>query len=297
MKDSVYFGPRIVVGVDGSANSQIALRWAVEEAKARHASIEVVYVWHVPNIAYDSPGYLPFAKDEIEKTAQGILDEALAGIDLGETKVFRRVMDGSPAQLLIDVAAEPDVTTVVVGSRGHTGIAEMLLGSVSHRLSHHCQKPLVTVPGSWSQDSKTDDRRAIVGVDGSAGAARALAWAIGFAGARGGSVEAVMVWPTPCPVLPPHLSRAAIAAGEGTDLVATKLDEAVAKVPHHGVRVDRRVVQGHPSEALASAAASADLLVVGGRGLGRVHEVISGSVSHGCLHKSQIPVVIVPESR
>lgn len=53
-------------------------------------------------------------------------------------------------------------------------------------------------------------------------------------------------------------------------------------------------LEGRPAQLLIDAAASADLLVVGSRGLGRTQEAIHGSVSHACAHRSPVPVAIIP---
>lgn len=142
----------IVVGVDGSDNSQRALQWAVDEARVRIAHLRIVHTWQEP--AYAVLG-APFASsaaaldtDEFRKAAQHTLDEAVAAVDLAGLPEApdRIVVHGSPALALLGVATDADL--LVVGSRGLGGFRELLLGSVSHQLAHHARCPLVIVPAA-----------------------------------------------------------------------------------------------------------------------------------------------------
>ena len=57
-----------------------------------------------------------------------------------------RIVDGDPAAAIMELADEVDAVMVVVGRRGRGGFAELLLGSVPHRLTHHCDRPVLVVP-------------------------------------------------------------------------------------------------------------------------------------------------------
>jgi nucleotide-binding universal stress UspA family protein len=143
----------IVVGVDGSASSILALRWAVEEARLREVPLTAVYVYR--SLREGSPfdayaGVEESQLDELERqggrTALGKLDRLLedAG-DLSDVKVEREVDPGSPAKVLTSDAAD-ESTLLVVGSRGHGGFTGLLLGSVSQQCLHHAKGPVVVTP-------------------------------------------------------------------------------------------------------------------------------------------------------
>ena len=142
---------RIVVGVDGSEAAVAALRWGVEEAKLREATVVAVFAWSfVPPAAIAEPGVIPVAATSLmddldaERTGAGrILDEALAQANLGDTQVEREVSEGSPGDVLVAAAADADL--VVVGSRGRGGLRSALLGSVSSHVAHHAPCPVVIV--------------------------------------------------------------------------------------------------------------------------------------------------------
>jgi nucleotide-binding universal stress UspA family protein len=142
---------RIVVGVDGSEAAAAALRFAVEEAKLREATLVTVFAWtFVPPAAVGEPGVIPMAATTLmddldaERTAADrLLDEALDGTSVGGLTVERVVSEGSPGDVLLDAAADADL--VVVGSRGRGGIKSALLGSVSSHVAHHSRCPVVIV--------------------------------------------------------------------------------------------------------------------------------------------------------
>jgi nucleotide-binding universal stress UspA family protein len=140
----------IVVGVDGSDGARRALEWAVEEARLRKAGLLVVHAWHVPPlVAGAAPFDGPMALDadtleRVEKTAEEIVERELATVDTAGIEVRRLVVAGSPADALIEAAADADL--LVVGTRGHGGFTGLLLGSVGQQVAHHAPCPVVIVP-------------------------------------------------------------------------------------------------------------------------------------------------------
>lgn len=139
---------RVVVGVDASPASAEALRWAIDEARAREAELVIVHAWQLPYLgvypyvgeAYDG-GVLERAAAE---TVDGLLAEA--GVPDG-LAVTRRLVHEPPARAILDAGADADL--IVVGARGSGGFKGMLLGSVSHHVANHAPCPVVVVrPGA-----------------------------------------------------------------------------------------------------------------------------------------------------
>ncbi len=131
---------RIVVGVDGSEQSQEALQWAVDEARRRDATVEAVYAWHQ---AWVAPTHIlgdvePFAQKALEQ-----LDAAIAAVDTTGVTVERKLMTCPAAQALIHEGK--GAALLVVGSRGRGGFSGLLLGSVSLQAAHHAPCPVVIV--------------------------------------------------------------------------------------------------------------------------------------------------------
>ena len=136
----------VVVGVDGSEVGQRALVWAVEEARRRDATLDVVHAWRVP---IPDP-YMPAAIDvaDFRVDAERVLAEAIAQLpsDPNGPTIVPCLVHGAPAAVLLEAAADADL--LVVGSHGHGGFIGMLLGSVSQHVLHHATCPVVVVRGA-----------------------------------------------------------------------------------------------------------------------------------------------------
>lgn len=138
----------IVVGIDGSEGARAALRWACEiAAKMNDAKVVAVGAWQVPFTAA-SPWATAYEMpiDLTEPTEHMVHDvvSAVVGDRYPTVAVTERVQSGAPATVLLDQARDADM--LVVGTRGLGGFKGLLLGSVSHHLSHHAPCPLVIVP-------------------------------------------------------------------------------------------------------------------------------------------------------
>jgi nucleotide-binding universal stress UspA family protein len=142
----------IVVGVDQSAGAEAALRFALEEARLRQATLRVVHAWQFGYIGGGGlEGLLPAAGGELEEFRQGAaaaLDQTLQEVvaDQDDVAIERRVEQGVPAAVL--VAESHGAELLVVGSRGHGGFAQLLLGSVSQQCAQHASCPVVIVRGN-----------------------------------------------------------------------------------------------------------------------------------------------------
>jgi nucleotide-binding universal stress UspA family protein len=141
----------IVVGVDQSAGANAALRFALGEARLRQATLRVVHAWQFGYIgATGLEGWLPAAGGDIEDFrhgAEAALDQTLTegGAHTDGVTIERRVEQGQAATVLIEESQGADL--LVVGSRGHGGFAQLLLGSVSQQCAQHASCPVVVVRG------------------------------------------------------------------------------------------------------------------------------------------------------
>jgi nucleotide-binding universal stress UspA family protein len=141
----------IVVGVDHSAGAKAALRFALAEARLRKATLRVVHAWQFGYIgATGLEGLLPAAGGQLEDFRQGAaaaLDESLREVvaDQDDVLIERRVEQGVPTAVLVEESRDAEL--LVVGSRGHGGFAQLLLGSVSQQCAQHASCPVVIVRG------------------------------------------------------------------------------------------------------------------------------------------------------
>lgn len=132
--------PLTVVGVDGSPESLKATAWAAEHAKSTGGTLELLIVWARP-MSYGLP--LVLAGYDPEQEARDVVEKVASGIDLPAPRLRTSVVNGAPAAVLVEQSKGIDL--LVVGSRGHGGFAEMLLGSVSDHCVHHAHCPVVVV--------------------------------------------------------------------------------------------------------------------------------------------------------
>lgn len=139
---------RVVVGIDGSDNSRVALEWAAAEARAQHQELVIVHAWMLPAAAHGSlvvPNFHPVAtKKAYRDAAQATANVLVAKVDLTDVAHEVRVVEGSPGPSLID--ASHDATKVVVGHRGRRRLAQLVLGSTAKYVSRHSPVPVVVVP-------------------------------------------------------------------------------------------------------------------------------------------------------
>jgi nucleotide-binding universal stress UspA family protein len=139
---------RIVLGVDGSDGSIQAARVAGRLTADLGAELTAVHVRHVAPMALSAAPVAMASDPEetlgaIEELARKRTAQALDPLDIPWTFQVRA---GVPAAELEQVAAEQRADLIVVGSQGHTVVHRLLLGSVSTRLTHHAQRPVMVVP-------------------------------------------------------------------------------------------------------------------------------------------------------
>ena len=146
----------IVVGVDGSAASHEALRWAAQEAVLRGARLVAVHAWaFVPPAPIGDPGMIPMPAVDLpgqleaeQEAARAEFDAAIAealGADRS-IELEERLVEGDAGDALVSESAGADL--VVVGSHGRTGIKAALLGSVSRHVVDRAACPVVVVKAS-----------------------------------------------------------------------------------------------------------------------------------------------------
>jgi nucleotide-binding universal stress UspA family protein len=143
----------IVVGVDGSAPSLAALRWAADEAKLRDARLVALHAWIYPAVAaMPGPGLAPLPEPDLGGQLEALRDGAEAELEAALSEAFaggtpleieRKLVEGEPAEALERESRSADL--VVVGSRGRSGLKAVLLGSVSEHVVSHADCPVVVV--------------------------------------------------------------------------------------------------------------------------------------------------------
>ena len=137
---------KVVVGVDGSEHSLLALRWAAHQAVTMRAPLEVVTAWTFP----EEPAPLGIEirvpwPEELMAEARAKLDQIIAEVlsESERSRVTAKVVRGHPAKVLLDETAQHDL--LVVGSRGRGSFEELVFGSVSDHCVRHAPCTVVVV--------------------------------------------------------------------------------------------------------------------------------------------------------
>jgi nucleotide-binding universal stress UspA family protein len=141
--------PGIVVGVNGSPNSERALDWAMRQAAALHAPLTVVAVHEVTksywgDIPVIGPADMPLL-EKLRQAAEEMTQRAASRLgDAEPASVNVHAVSGFVVKELVDASQGADM--VVVGARGGGGFARLLMGSVSSEVVQHSACPVVIVP-------------------------------------------------------------------------------------------------------------------------------------------------------
>ncbi len=284
----------VVVGIDGSDNSETALVWAAEQASLEHRPLVVLFaadsaaafsqVW-AEGSPIDHSQVIHDVETEARRMSEEAAERARALHPGGEVRTLVTLSDARHALL----EAADHASLVVLGSRGRGPVASLLIGSVGHAVSRHAACPVVVLrPGAEEHAGGI-----VVGVDGRASSRPVLDFAFREASLRG----------RPLTVLHTHVDQISMAYGlhivadtaEVQEATRT-LAEAVAGFQEKFPDVEiNRVVRGQEVEpALLEGDPDASLIVVGRRHghLASLHASIATSV----LEHASTAVAVVPAS-
>ncbi|MFI1255095.1 universal stress protein [Streptomyces netropsis] len=284
----------VVVGVDGSETGLRAVDWAVAESLRLGLPLRMVYasLWE----RYEGGGPPDPERPSEQVLADHIVSAAMehARRLAPEIRASSLIRPQDAVTALLEEARS--ATMVVVGSRGRGGLAGLLLGSVSLSLAGRSHCPVVVVRTARTGPA-TEPHGVVVGVGGAAESGQALRFAFREAETRRSPLVAVRAWRSPMhrPMGNPLFTGDPEAAHrrQATDI----LDDALAgfERSHPDVEVRRETVEGSAHHALLTAAATAELLVVGARRLSGHGGLQLGRVNHAVLHHAPCPVAVVPE--
>jgi nucleotide-binding universal stress UspA family protein len=132
--------PGIIVGVDGSSHSRLALQWALSEAAARHAPLTVLSARHDRAVTCTAGD---LTQDQVAEEVQELVDQAVSSQSGPAPPVTVQVIPGSPAAELLSAGYHADL--LVVGSRGSGGLSQLGVGSVSSQVAYDARCPVVII--------------------------------------------------------------------------------------------------------------------------------------------------------
>jgi nucleotide-binding universal stress UspA family protein len=258
---------RIVVGVDGSAGSVAAVRWAAAEARLRHAELRVLAAYH-----RDRPG-LPARGGRPDEEAAAVVRAAVAQARAVDPAIEVRGMARAG-----HAAESAETVLLVVGDSG--GAHLLSLGSVCEQVATHARRSVAVVRGRADAAAGP----VVVGVDDDSPAVGAVVGrAFEEASLRGAPLLAVTArGDRPAPTGP----AAAETLGTGLD---PQLDPWREKYPD--VAAEHRVLPGRPEKVLLQSCHDARLVVVGPRRHG-YQGIVLGAIGTRLLRRAECPVLI-----
>ncbi len=268
---------RIVVGFDGSPAARAAMTWARMEARLRRVDLGVLVV-----VGSHGGDTRPVGSD---LSTQAVVQDAQ---EIGGAEATVTVVSGKPADELVRACTQDDLLTV--GTRGHSTVVALVIGSTSRACLHHAPCPVVVVRPGDDVDFTHLHHRVIVGVDGSELARQALHVGAEEARLRGAALQAMNVvnWDLIGAELVEPTTRQLVTWGK--QLVEKELSES-------GVTARTVVIHGHPQQVLVRHSAQADLLVLGSRGHSTIGGFMVGSTSMFCAQHAECPVLVIRPQR
>ncbi|MET7916679.1 universal stress protein [Streptomyces avermitilis] len=294
----------VTVGIDGSRTGLDAADWAAREAERRRLPLRLLHAGAEPPV----PAPVP----DVDLPARTALDRAAVQLSYAHPAldIIARRTETPAVPALLAAAAEAE--TLVLGSRGFTGFAGFLVGSVALAVAARAERPVVLVrTGELAEDERmpagdgTPPGRAaylpvVLGLDLGHPADRLVAYAFEAAAVRSAPLHVVHTWTTLPPTgrapgapLPGDAAEREETAEREEDArrtLTTTLRPWRHKFP--GTDVLERVIPGHPGHHLLRASIRAGLLVIGRRtsapGLGRA--------ARSLIHHAGCPVAVVPHT-
>lgn len=291
----------IVAGYDGSEEARKAVRWAAGEAAGRGRGLVIVNVIGFPPMpetapvaeAWPQPGFLEAGQETAQRHAEALLDDVAQECRRAwpDLDVSTRLLSGRAPEALARAAQHAGL--LVIGSSGLTALPRLLVGSTATELLHDYHRPMVVVRDSQDR-SAGENRKVVIGVDGSDAGVDAIGFAYDFADRHQCVLVAVHAWSDlslDTMAVSPAAQDLAIIQERGLRLLAESL--AGHQERHPDVVVRNVVELDRPAHALAEHADGATLLVVGSHGRGPLRRALLGSVSHAMVHHAPCPVAVV----
>lgn len=282
---------RIVVGIDFSPESDIALSQALAVARKTGAELLMLHAATVVELDADPETRELFARRQAEDHERlGALRERHSGAG---AVISHALIDGAPARALVNAADDTGAALVVVGTHGRTGVRRFLLGSVAEKVVRRCHADvLVARPGAHR-----GFRRILVPTDFSRPSERALEIALGLAD-DGAEIDVVHYWQLPAPISSHYIPMG--VQGDAFGRISRELEDAARKrgaevVARHRtarVGIDLDIARGTPASSIVDRAGGYDLIAIGRRGMSTLERWLVGSVTDKVVRHAPCSVLV-----
>ena len=289
--------PGIVVGVDGSPASKVAVQWAARDAELRKVPLTLVHVVRATAGTWlETPSLPEWMRGQRERGRQ-VIDDALKIVEescqRGPAQVHCEMPSANAVPALVDLSKNADL--VVVSRHGTGTLRGRHMGSVTSGLVYHAHCPVAVIHDEAPPNADVAQSPVLVGIDGSPESELATAIAFDEASRRKVGLTAVHAWSDvnqfdSVVSFNPHWP--ALRAVED-EIVAERLAGWVQRYPD--VPVQRHIVRDEPARQLVETSEWAQLVVVGSHGSGGFAGMLLGSVSAAVVLLARVPVIVARE--
>ncbi|MGZ4660926.1 MAG: universal stress protein [Arthrobacter sp.] len=275
----------IVVGINGSAGSEAAMAWSLQRA-ARH-KLPIIAV-HAVDDRWMSPDfqYHELIRESGMQLLQQVKEDAAKKEP--DVEVDIQLRHGSAGAALKDMSK--DASMVVIGSHSRHWADGGPATDRALQIVTVSDSPVAVIP----QESGTESRGVVVGVDGSEESLQAVAFAAAEADRAGDELTAVLAFRRPARWVQSGMPSSGLAEViDEEDRIV--LSESVAGLgdKYPDLVVHQRLEKDmDPAKALVDAAANARMLVIGSRGRGGFSRLVLGSTAHAVLMRVPCPTVV-----
>jgi nucleotide-binding universal stress UspA family protein len=134
----------ILVPVDFSPHSDLALRYALELSAKLSASVVALHAYQIPLQSYHSFAFAEIAAS-VETSAQKALDELMVKHTAPGVKLRGVLICDDPWCGIVGTARESRIDLIVMGTHGRTGLPRFLMGSVAEKVVRTAECPVLTL--------------------------------------------------------------------------------------------------------------------------------------------------------
>jgi len=306
---------KVLVAYDGSPQSKEALYWAIYFSRRIGATVDAVKVFEplfqqaqwieVSNVPEEAFAQYAAVQQEDMQLMEQVKE-------LGreqEIEIATEVLSGHVVQGLLTYAEEHDVSMIVTGTRGFGAIKQLLLGSVTHGLVSAAKIPVMVVKRcpvvQYAGKSMVMDklREILVAYDGYPQSRVALNWALEIAKKINAHLTVVKIF-EPYQIglayttaESGNAARTAAKLREMEELNEQQMQEVEELGLKHGITIETKILQGRVLVTLLTYIEEngIDMIAVGAQGRGILDRLPLGSVPHGLISLSPVPVLVVKE--
>lgn len=292
----------ILLATDGSQGSATAEAYASALAQSWGASLTVMNVLEFPSgLDSESPVNRLYLAELMKQATRELVDVKERAVNRG-ISVETKIVTGIPSEEVLAAAAGEDPELIVVGTRGKTGLAHILLGSTAERIIRAAPCPVLAVRAEGQRMAEADGRphdpadlkRILVPIDFSDCSLDALEYAVLVARRCKASIIILYVMEPVSYGLDftlPHVAK----REQDRAVIAEKLSGLTAALTSAGMTCDFRIVGGLPADSILGSlmAQGGDMIVMGTHGRRGLSHALFGSVAESVLRKSSCPVLTV----